>query len=224
MPSFDYRGCSDGQIRNMERWLTQILERLVASACPLSEEDKTRIIEGLVDVNIRCEECNRTQLRRGPYRVSSRRITFCTGHLNRQRFFEALLEHFRGHELDKHALYNHCFPPDEDAEVPAPTAEDWQRLIDSSRPFGEDECRKRADTYVIWDPCTGEKWINEGSKSRPRIGDELRANPPMPKDLIEELGLRKKKKKKAKGKKKVTKKARVQRTAKRVRKPVRKIR
>ena len=168
-----YSGASDVEIVLVNDWLNDIIARSVRSDCPLPDKSKVRLITLLSTVTINIKNCRRNDKPVTVKRGTPRKIIVCRDHLSKTTVFSALVKLIGGMELDVEALENHCYKPEADFED-----DDWKKIIKGSKDIeGE---RLRRGRFVLWDPCTGEKWMNEGSARSPKKGKSLRSNPAMP--------------------------------------------
>lgn len=156
-----------GRIRDLMR---DILIR-VATECDVPDRLKERFVRRLPAVTISCADLGDVH-----GRTRGQDITLNRTSINERVLFHELIHAMGGRELDAEVYERHCAPTETD-----PTRDDWPKFFRDSEAWG----RLRAGPLVIWDPCTGDVWINDGTPERPRRGRPLRRLPGTPDWVLE---------------------------------------
>jgi len=122
----------------------------------------------------------RTALRGRTYR-RKREIYLCKRGQNKATLFHELVHLAGGTELDSEAYENTVFGWFSHANEPTP--DDFDKFVDESCNWRG----LRVTDFTIWDPESGDKWSNTGTRARPRKGRELSSNPSTPHKVLKKL-------------------------------------
>lgn len=190
------KDCSRREFLKLRRVIEALLLRMVdTDTCPLTKEMRKRIISRLYNVTFRCYDCKLnpdnkkpTKTAAGWWSAQEKTIYICKNQITTKLILHELIHAINGTELDAEAIENHCYRKGK------PTKLDYDKFIRKGKKWG----KLILGRYVIWNPETGEKWINAGTLIKPKKGTPLKKNPKTPDDVLKKYKESLEKKKKVK--------------------------
>jgi hypothetical protein len=177
--------CSKYKKGQIKKWIKKVNYMVDDKNCPLPKKLKACIKKKKHTVTIICypegEQCFNYKGESLRGKRCGNTIWLCDTGFNIATFFHELIHVCGGKEIDAEAFENHLFKRKDG--VRRPEGDDWNKFVSDTRDWNG----LRASEYVIWDPKTGQKWVNVGTKRNPKKGKGLKKNPPTPSKIKTKL-------------------------------------
>lgn len=190
MPQSNIDSSCSGRREEIEKQHQEIEKRLMDAKGrwgDLPPELIQRMLKSLRSTPIRCRAATDEFCQGGiEGRVKDGSIYLCP-RSDESTLLHELVHDAGGEELDAEAIENHLYITD---DTP-PDGSDYDKFFGQDRPcrYFEPDDKKRkkplvVSKFVIWNPRTGDLWVQAGTRSAPKKGKQLKATFPASSDRI----------------------------------------